>query len=96
MYKNLGPKAIKVFTAIYKASYSLGYVPKAWRNSKVAFIPKPGKEDYAELGSFRPISLMSFGFKAAERILNWHLKEKCDTACPLSRFQHAYSRTRGM
>ena len=56
---------------------------------------KLGKDYYSELGAFRPISLMSFYFKAMEIILNWHLQDTCDKEIPLSNFQHAYFSERG-
>jgi len=31
---------------IYRASISLGYIHKIWREAMVAFLHKPGKDDY--------------------------------------------------
>lgn len=55
-------------TVIYRASLSLGYVPKLWQQVRVIFIPKPGKDDYTQPKSFRPISLPSFFLKGMERL----------------------------
>ena len=37
---------------IFRASMALEYVPRVWRESKVIFIPKPGKERYDRAKSF--------------------------------------------
>lgn len=42
-----------IISNIYKASVALSYVPKAWREVKVKFIPKPGKDDYTSAKAFR-------------------------------------------
>ena len=46
--------------SLYKKSIKGGRVPMQWTESRVAFIPKPGKEDYMDPKSYRPISLTSF------------------------------------
>ena len=61
--KSMGQKAFACITSIMKASYTTGYIPLTWRESRVVFIPKPQKSDYSDVGSFRPISLMQFFFK---------------------------------
>jgi hypothetical protein len=42
---------------IYRACLAYGFIPIAWRQVKVTFIPKPGKLDYTEAKAYRPISL---------------------------------------
>ena len=70
--KNLGPTMRNRLLDIYKASLLLRHVPSIWRSANVIFLPKPGKDDYANVRSFRPISLSPFLFKALERLLWWH------------------------
>ena len=77
---------------IYTACLLLGYTPQAWRNSKVIFIPKPGKGDYSKVKSFRPISLTSFLFKGMEKVVQWTLEEDTLRKNPLSENQHAFRR----
>lgn len=48
---------------IYRASLALGYLPQAWRVSRVTFMPKPVKTDYTGAKSYWPISLTSFLLK---------------------------------
>ena len=51
---------------IYKGCIALAFTPTAWRNSKVIFIPKPGKTDYTLTSSFRPISLSNYLLKGLD------------------------------
>ena len=90
VFKHLGPNALVRLTEIYRASYLLGHVPATWRYSKVVFIPKPGKKDYSEARSFRPISLSPFVLKLMERIVLWHLNDTSFKTNPLSCNQHAF------
>jgi len=90
MLKQLGPKALQRLTWLYKASIQLEYVPRSWRESKVIFIPKPGKSDYSQVRAFRPISLTSFLFKGLERMVLWDLEEHTFKSNPLHQNQHAF------
>ena len=58
---------------IFKKSLKEGRAPKRWLESKIVFIPKPGKMDYSDPKSMRPISLTSFFFKGLERTIHWHI-----------------------
>ena len=58
---------------IFKKSLKEGKSPKKWLESKVVFIPKPGKMDYSDPKSLRPISLTSFFMKGLERLIHWHI-----------------------
>ena len=81
-------------TNLFRASYLLSYVPTSWRNSKVIFIPKPGKDSYCVPRSWRPISLMSFILKAMERVVLWELQNKVFIQRPLNTNQHAFRKGR--
>jgi hypothetical protein len=50
------PYLIKIF----RACLATGYVPTAWCQVNVVFIPKPGRNSYCGPKDFRPISLTSF------------------------------------
>ena len=93
--KHFGPKALSCLNSLFQAIYSTGYIPFEFRKSKVVFIPKPLKKDYGEAGSFRPISLTQFLFKAMERIIEWSLREHDEKLGQISEFQHAYSGSKG-
>jgi hypothetical protein len=53
-------QAISALIGIYNAVIKLKYTPRLWRNNDIVFLPKPGKRDYTNRRSFRPISLMPF------------------------------------
>lgn len=88
--QNLGQGMITKLMYMYKASAKLGYIPTCWRKSRVIFIPKQGKDDYANPRSFRPITLSSFFLKALERVWLWQLEETHLKENPLSNSQHAF------
>ena len=90
----LGAKAYARLLKLYKASIALAYVPKCWRESKVIFIPKPGKSDYSDPRSFRPISLMSFILKGLERIVLYQMQETTFVENPQHMNQHAFRKGR--
>ena len=78
MYQHLGDRAIERLTAIYKASLLLlGHTPTGWRNAKVIFIPKPGKDNYTLPRSFRPITLSNVMLKVMERVVQRDLEDTC-------------------
>ena len=60
---------------LYRRSVKLGKSPRSWLKSRVTFIPKPGKKDYTEPKSVRPINLASFLLKGLERCLFWDLND---------------------
>lgn len=76
---------------IYRASLALGHIPVAWREVKVIFIPKPGKTDYTQPKSYRPISLSSFLLKTLERLCDRYIRDEALTKSPLHKNQHAYT-----
>jgi hypothetical protein len=53
---------------IYNAIISQKYTPRLWRNADIIFLPIPGKDDYTQSRSFRPISLMPFLLKTLEKM----------------------------
>ena len=67
VFRYLPQNAIDVMTTIYKACITLCHTPKAWRATKVIFLPKPGKATYDIPKSYRPISLSNFLLKTLER-----------------------------
>ena len=97
VFNNLGPNAITFIAKAMQVSYSLGYIPRTWHETMAIFIPKPAKADYGLAGSFRPISLMQFMFKTAERVIMWDIldKESRLEVKPPSQWQHAYRSDKG-
>ena len=63
---------IKIFINlqnIYRSSIQSGYSQARWRDWKVIYIPKVGKDAYDVAKSFRPITLTSHIFKGLEKLL---------------------------
>ena len=60
---------------IYKNSVINNIIPNNWTNSRVVFIPKPGKFAYTSPKDFRPLSLTSFLLKGLEKIILWYIEE---------------------
>jgi hypothetical protein len=60
LLKQAPKKLTSLLTQLMRASVLCRYVPKQWKQTKVVFIPKPGKVTYADAGSWRPISRTSF------------------------------------
>jgi hypothetical protein len=58
---------------IFRACQARGYIPKAWRQVKVTFIPKP---NYAKAKAHCPITLSSFMLKTTEKLVNRHMKDE--------------------
>ncbi|CAB3261689.1 unnamed protein product [Arctia plantaginis] len=76
---------------MYRGCLAHQYVPLKWREVKVVFIPKPGKGDYTQPKSHRPISLTSFLLKVLERLIDRVIRETALVSHPLHLNQHAYS-----
>jgi hypothetical protein len=60
---------------IFRSCMAHGFIPTAWRQDKVAFIPQPGKLDYSEAKAYSPISISSFLLKTMEKLVDRHIKD---------------------
>jgi hypothetical protein len=90
--KALGPKMIYRLTCLYRAMMALAFTLSIWRQSRVIFIPKPGKTNYSEPRAFRPISLMPFLFKVFEKLNSWAMETTSLTRNPMNSSQHGFRR----
>ncbi|KAI5753143.1 hypothetical protein M8J77_023972 [Diaphorina citri] len=81
---------IPILCRLFKASIATGYIPINWRGGRVVFIPKPGKKDYAEAKSYRPITLLSSVLKTLEKLVDKYVRKATLSRTPLHRNQHAY------
>jgi hypothetical protein len=59
---------------IFHTCLATGYVPTAWRQVKVVFIPKSGRDTYGGPKDYRPISLTLFMLKTMERLVDRLIK----------------------
>jgi hypothetical protein len=57
-----------------RASYTLRYLPKAWRGVKVVYVPKAWTKDPKQPKSYRPISLIPFLLKTMEKLIGLHIR----------------------
>ena len=80
---------LPLFIKLFRLSYTLGHVPDVWKEVKVVFIPKAGKNP-EEPKSYRPINLTSFLLKTMEKIIDSHLRNEYLLINPLNQAQHAY------
>jgi hypothetical protein len=75
---------------IFRACLATGYVPTAWRQVKVVFIPKPGRDTYGGPKDYTPISLTSFLLKTMKRLVDRFIKDEMLISSPLHPNQHEY------
>ncbi|KAI1842570.1 hypothetical protein JX266_011183 [Neoarthrinium moseri] len=57
------------FTCLFQAFISNGHYPAPFKATEVVIIPKPGKKEYSDPGTYRPTSLLSCLGKGLERLL---------------------------
>ena len=89
VFEHLPNEFISTLEVIYKSAIHLGYMPKAWKRTKVIFISKPGKESYDTPKSFRPISLSNYLLKGLERLVGWRM-DKALEKYPIHEKQHGF------
>ena len=65
-------------------------VPKVWKEGTGIFIPKPGKENYHEVKSFRMNTLTFFQLKWLERLILYHLNDDSNLQARFSMFQYGF------
>ena len=78
---------------IYKCCIHFHYTPVKWKDTKVIFIPKPGKDDYSLPKSFRPISLSNYFLKCLERLAGWKMDDALVNQ-PIHKRQHGFTKGR--
>lgn len=62
-----------IFHKLYNACLRLQYFPHAWKIAETIVIPKPGKTDYSQASSLRPIGLLSIMGKVLEKLFTRRL-----------------------
>ena len=67
------------FYLLYKALFTAGYHPKAWREAVGVILPKANKKDYSLPKAYRVISLLNCLGKAFEKILATRLSYLAET-----------------
>lgn len=87
--KYLPDNIISNIVLLYKCLIKLHFTPTIWKESKVVFIPKPGKDTYKKCKSWRAISLTNYPLKALEKLCCWHTDDKI-AQTPLHTNQHGF------
>ena len=60
-----------------------------WKETRVIFINKPGKDNYNNPKAYRPISLSNYLMKGLEKLVGWRTDKKLRD-CPLNSMQHGF------
>ena len=73
----------ELFLAMANKCLSLSHFPKQWKVAHVCILRKPGKDDYTNPKSYRPIGLLSVLGKIVEKLLvgrlQWHFLPTLNT-----------------
>lgn len=85
-----GEDLVRHLNYTFRSCMALRYVPMAWREVIIVFIPKPGKASYDQAKAFRPISLTSFLLKTMERLVDRYIRDGALALTPVHHSQHAY------
>ena len=93
VFRHLPRSFISFLTFIYKCCIFFRYTPFLWQLTKVIWLPKPGKDDYLDAKSFRPISLSNFFLKGLERLITWRMDEHLHYY-PIHARQHGFMKGR--
>lgn len=94
LLQKAGESLLTILSAIFNFCLLYGYIPKKWREVRITFIPKPGKDDYENPKNHRGISLSSFLLKTLEKLIDRFIREICLPLRPLHSSQHAYQKGR--
>ena len=73
MIRHAYPRIRHVLVRLYSKCLEFCYFPRRWRRAVVAVLPKPGRSDYTQYNSYRPISLLCGFGKILERLINDHI-----------------------
>ena len=91
IFKYLPNNIVNAITLLYKACIALSHTPAKWRDTKVIFLPKPGKPKYDIPKAYRPISLSNFLLKGLERLVVWKMDKDLESV-PIHPSQHGFTK----
>ena len=74
IFNHLPLKFIKYIDFLYKSCVCFSFTSTKWKDTRLIFIPKPGKDSYNSPKSYRPISLSNYLLKTLERLAGWKMK----------------------
>ncbi len=76
----------RLLKALMTGCVDLGYHPREWRVGKVITLRKPGKKDYNNPRSYRPITLLNTISKLLERIIQKRLSYLVEDKLPKAQY----------
>ena len=92
MIKRGGDALVKAITYIVQKCWTEGVLPDSFKLDPKIMLPKPGKDDYNSVRSYRPITLESVIGKIFERVVKGRLVWKLEVTGTLATTQYAYRR----
>lgn len=94
MLEKLTDKGKEVLLALYNKVWTEGIIPKAWKESIIIPIKKPGKDPHVP-GNYRPIALTSQMGKAMEKMINDRMSYIIESKKLIQGYQSGFRRGRG-
>jgi len=70
--RNGTPMLYQCLAVLFNLSLSLGRLPRAWKEARIAMIPKPGR-DHSSVKGYRPLSMLSCITRLLEKIIAYRL-----------------------
>ena len=83
-----------MIASVFQRCIDLEHFPLTWKDARVIFVPKPGKEDYSDPCSYRPISLLSCLGKMFEKLLSEWLDQHLEDSDLVSCNQYGFRKNR--
>ncbi|CAG4956470.1 unnamed protein product [Colias eurytheme] len=90
--KTCAPELSPILTRLFRLSFKMGVVPKAWKLANIQPVPKKGSR--ADPSNYRPISITSIICKIMERILNYRLLTHLESNDILNDRQYGFRKKR--
>lgn len=69
VWKSVWPAVKAHLLFLFKMIVIHGIIPSDWKSAKTVMLPKPGKDDYTNPGSYRPIALLNTVSKLFEKLM---------------------------
>ena len=80
----------EMMTNLFNHAMALSYFPMPWKKACVKILPKPNKDDYSELASYRPIGLLPVFGKLFEKLFTKRLTFAAQTTDAWSQRQFGF------
>jgi hypothetical protein len=81
---------IPYLVRIFSPCLFIGYIPATWRQVKIVFIPKPGRNSCSGPRDYKLIRLIFFLLKTMEKLEDRYQRDEALAQVPLHPKEHAY------